>query len=104
MRKVIVKILVTILGYILLILGIIGLFLPVLQGILMIFAGLTLLSTEYHWPSKIIKRFKETFEKAKVDRARKKREKELKKILKNPSESVETENPVDKNAGDMLKK
>jgi hypothetical protein len=104
MQKVIVKIFVTILGYILLILGIIGLFLPVLQGILMIFAGLTLLSTEYHWPSKVITKFKDIFEKAKTDMARKKREKELKKMLKNPPVSVETENPDNKNAGDMLKK
>jgi uncharacterized membrane protein YbaN (DUF454 family) len=95
MRKVIVKIIVTIVGYVLLILGIIGLFLPVLQGILMILAGLTLLSTEYHWPAKIMKKFREHFEKAKAENARKKREKELRKIIKNPPKKAETANPDD---------
>lgn len=45
------------------VLGIIGLFLPILQGILFIILSLTLLSTEYHWPSKIIARFKAYFDK-----------------------------------------
>lgn len=94
MRKVIVKILVTIVGYVLLILGIIGLFLPVLQGILMILAGLTILSTEYHWPAKIINRFKQHFEKAKAENARKKREKELKKMLKDHPERTEANTAI----------
>jgi uncharacterized membrane protein YbaN (DUF454 family) len=102
MRKVIVKILVTIVGYVLLILGIIGLFLPVLQGILMILAGLTLLSTEYHWPARIINKFKEHFEKAKAEKARKKREKELRKIIKNSSEGLKTAHQDNKNSGDQL--
>lgn len=84
MRKVLVKIFVTVFGYLLLILGIIGCFLPVLQGILMIIAGLTLLSTEYHWPSRIINRFKNKFDEARAENARKKREKQLKKSLKKP--------------------
>lgn len=84
MRKVLVKIFVTVFGYLLLILGIIGCFLPVLQGILMIIAGLTLLSTEYHWPSRIINRFKHKFDEARAENARKKREKQLKKALKKP--------------------
>jgi len=36
-------------GISLLILGVIGLFLPVLQGILFLIMGLTLLSTERNW-------------------------------------------------------
>jgi len=65
MKKVIIKAVVTVVGSALLLLGVIGLFLPVLQGILFILAGLTLLSTEYHWPSKIMNKFKEKFDKAK---------------------------------------
>ncbi len=57
--------LVTIAGAILMVLGIIGLFLPVLQGILFIILSLTLLSTEYHWPQKIIARFRDYFDKEK---------------------------------------
>jgi hypothetical protein len=38
-------------GWCLLIVGVAGLFLPVIQGLLCIAAGLTLLSTEYRWAS-----------------------------------------------------
>jgi uncharacterized membrane protein YbaN (DUF454 family) len=43
------RIVLILLGWIFLLLGIAGLFLPVLQGILFILIGLTLLATEYHW-------------------------------------------------------
>jgi len=36
-------------GWVLLVVGIAGLFLPVIQGLLCIASGLTLLSTEYRW-------------------------------------------------------
>lgn len=36
-------------GWFLLVVGIAGLFLPVIQGLLCIASGLTLLSTEYRW-------------------------------------------------------
>jgi Putative transmembrane protein (PGPGW) len=36
-------------GWCLLVVGVAGLFLPVLQGLLCIASGLTLLSTEYQW-------------------------------------------------------
>jgi Putative transmembrane protein (PGPGW) len=36
-------------GWCLLVVGVAGLFLPVIQGLLCIAAGLTLLSTEYRW-------------------------------------------------------
>jgi ABC-type phosphate transport system auxiliary subunit len=38
-------------GWCLLVVGVAGLFLPVIQGLLCIAAGLTLLSTEYRWAS-----------------------------------------------------
>jgi Putative transmembrane protein (PGPGW) len=38
-------------GWCLLIVGVAGLFLPIIQGLLCIAAGLTLLSTEYRWAS-----------------------------------------------------
>src|SRR5579872_98804 len=41
-------------GWCCLVFGIIGLFLPVLQGILFIFIGLTILSAEYAWPAKVL--------------------------------------------------
>ena len=37
------------LGWCLLVVGVAGLFLPVIQGLLCIASGLTLLSTEYRW-------------------------------------------------------
>lgn len=41
-------------GFALLILGVIGLFLPFLQGIAMIVAGLLLLAAEYHWARRLL--------------------------------------------------
>jgi uncharacterized membrane protein YbaN (DUF454 family) len=38
-----------ILGFVLLGFGIVGLFLPILQGVALIVAGLLLLGREYHW-------------------------------------------------------
>ena len=46
-----------IIGWSLLILGVFGLFLPVLQGILMITAGLAILSAHYIWADKLKKWF-----------------------------------------------
>ncbi len=45
-----------ILGFVLLIIGIIGLFTPVLQGILTILAGLSVLSTEFEWAGRLHKK------------------------------------------------
>jgi uncharacterized protein len=50
-------------GWTFLLLGFAGLFLPILQGILFILIGLTILATEYDWArrliSKLLKRFPE---------------------------------------------
>lgn len=41
-------------GFALVGLGVIGLFLPVLQGILFIMAGLLLLAREFHWARRLL--------------------------------------------------
>ena len=45
-------------GWLLIILGVIGLFLPFLQGILFLFSGLALLSTESRWAKDLLNRLK----------------------------------------------
>ena len=41
-------------GTVLIVLGVIGLFLPFLQGIAMIIAGLLLLAREFHWARRVL--------------------------------------------------
>ena len=48
------RLLLLLVGWFCLLLGIVGLFLPVLQGILFIVIGLTLLSSEYVWSRKLL--------------------------------------------------
>jgi uncharacterized membrane protein YbaN (DUF454 family) len=48
-------------GFILL--GIVGLFLPVLQGVLFLFIGLAILSSEYAWAHHLITRLRQRFPK-----------------------------------------
>ncbi len=48
--------LVLIVGWAFIVLGIAGLFLPVLQGILFLLIGLVILSSEYVWAHKLLKR------------------------------------------------
>lgn len=48
-------------GFILL--GIMGLFLPVLQGILFLLIGLVILSSEYIWAHRLLRRLRERFPK-----------------------------------------
>jgi uncharacterized protein len=48
-------------GFILL--GIVGLFLPVLQGILFLFVGLAILSSEYVWAHHLLARLRQRFPK-----------------------------------------
>jgi len=48
-------------GFILL--GIVGLFLPVLQGILFLFIGLVILSSEYVWAHHLVTRLRQRFPK-----------------------------------------
>ena len=48
-------------GWSLVALGVLGLFLPILQGAVLLLAGLTLLSSEYVWAHKILQRLRARF-------------------------------------------
>ncbi len=50
------RVVVLIVGWAFIVLGIAGLFLPVLQGILFLLIGLIILSSEYAWAHKLLKR------------------------------------------------
>jgi len=58
------RILLKITGWTFLVLGIAGLFLPVLQGILFLLIGLTILSAEYHWARRWILKLRQRFPEA----------------------------------------
>jgi uncharacterized membrane protein YbaN (DUF454 family) len=47
----------SVIGFSVVLLGIVGLFLPVLQGIVLIVAGLAILGTEFVWAKRLMKRF-----------------------------------------------
>jgi uncharacterized membrane protein YbaN (DUF454 family) len=53
--------LVIITGWAFVLLGIAGLFLPILQGILFLAFGLSLLATEYHWARQMVERLRRKF-------------------------------------------
>lgn len=48
-------------GFFLLVLGVIGLFLPVLQGIAMIVAGLLILAPEFPWAQRLLNWLRQKF-------------------------------------------
>lgn len=48
-------------GWAFVLLGIVGLFLPVLQGILFIFIGLFILSSEYIWAHHLLQKLRQRF-------------------------------------------
>ncbi|SPE31938.1 hypothetical protein SBA2_640029 [Acidobacteriia bacterium SbA2] len=50
-------------GWFFVALGIAGLFLPILQGVLLIFIGLLILSSEYVWAHRVLKRVEQRFPK-----------------------------------------
>jgi len=52
---------VLVIGWSLVVLGVLGLFLPVLQGVLLLLAGLSVLSSEYVWAHKILQRLRARF-------------------------------------------
>jgi hypothetical protein len=56
-------------GWCLLVIGVAGLFLPVIQGLLCIASGLTLLSTEYWWAGACLQWIKRKIRLRKADRA-----------------------------------
>lgn len=48
-------------GWLFIITGVIGLFLPVMQGLLFIFIGLLILSTEYVWAHNLLQNLRKRF-------------------------------------------
>jgi uncharacterized membrane protein YbaN (DUF454 family) len=48
-------------GWLFIVLGVIGLFLPIMQGLLFIFIGLLILSTEYVWAHKLLQKLRSRF-------------------------------------------
>jgi len=56
-------------GFVLVFLGILGLFLPFLQGIAMIIAGLVLLAAEFHWARRLLAWMRAKWETARAPRA-----------------------------------
>ncbi len=48
-------------GWTFILLGVVGLFLPFMQGILFIFIGLLILSSEYVWAHKLLKKLRAKF-------------------------------------------
>jgi uncharacterized membrane protein YbaN (DUF454 family) len=63
MTKKIKRVAIIITGWAFLLLGVVGLFLPILQGILFIFIGLIILSTEYVWAHRLLSKLKARFPK-----------------------------------------
>lgn len=57
------RVLLLVSGWAFVLLGIVGLFLPVLQGILFLLVGLFILSSEYIWAHRLLKRLRERFPK-----------------------------------------
>ena len=55
------RIVVLVAGWMFILLGLAGLFLPVLQGVLFLFIGLIILSTEYVWAHHLLRRLRERF-------------------------------------------
>jgi uncharacterized membrane protein YbaN (DUF454 family) len=60
----IAKPVVQLIGWMLLVIGIVGLFLPFLQGILFIFVGLIILSSQYEWAGKVLVKARTQFPQA----------------------------------------
>jgi uncharacterized membrane protein YbaN (DUF454 family) len=55
------RVLVEIVGWTFIVLGIVGLFLPILQGVLFLLIGLTILSTEYVWAHHLLHKLRDRF-------------------------------------------
>jgi uncharacterized membrane protein YbaN (DUF454 family) len=56
-------ILIQVVGWIFIALGVVGLFLPILQGVLFLFIGLIILSTEYAWAHHLLTKIRARFPK-----------------------------------------
>lgn len=80
------RILLLIVGWAFILLGILGLFLPILQGVLFLFIGLIILSSEYVWAHRLLTRLRERFPKIgrTADRAAEKAAMWLRRITGQP--------------------
>ena len=74
MKQTAKKIAAIIVGWAFVVTGVIGLFLPLMQGILFIIIGLTILSTEYVWAHHLLGKLRSRFPRIAIysDRAREK--------------------------------
>jgi uncharacterized protein len=63
MNRRVKRVLVLVLGWTFILVGIAGLFLPILQGILCLLIGLTILSSEYVWAHHLLQKLKTRFPK-----------------------------------------
>ena len=63
MKQTVKKAVAIVVGWAFVVLGIIGLFLPVMQGILFIIIGLTILSSEYVWAHHLLAKLRARFPK-----------------------------------------
>lgn len=72
MKQVVKRAAMIVVGWIFIVLGVVGLFVPVMQGILFILIGLTILSSEYVWAHHLLSKLRARFPKIAVysDRAR----------------------------------
>lgn len=61
MNQRIKRVAVLIVGWAFILLGIAGLFLPILQGVLFLFIGLIILSSEYVWAHRLLQRLRVRF-------------------------------------------
>ncbi|PYX85593.1 MAG: hypothetical protein DMG68_17720 [Acidobacteria bacterium] len=57
------RVLILLVGWSFILLGIAGLFLPILQGILFLFIGLVILSSQYVWAQRLLARLRTRFPK-----------------------------------------
>jgi len=74
MTRTVKKALVLVIGWAFIVLGVIGLFLPLMQGILFLMIGLTILSSEYVWAHHLLGKVRARFPRLAIfsDRAREK--------------------------------
>lgn len=61
MKQVVKRAALIVVGWVFIILGVVGLFLPVMQGILFILIGLTILSSEYVWAHHLLAKLRARF-------------------------------------------
>ncbi len=89
MTRTVKKVLALVVGWAFLVLGVIGLFLPIMQGILFIMIGLTILSTEYVWAHHLLTKMRARFPRIAIfsDRAREKATIWMRRVYR-PEESL----------------